>query len=192
LKLRRRKALIDEELCDGCGLCIPACHEGAIRIVEGKAKVIEELCDGIGDCLKECPKGAIRIVEEEVEVDFQWPVKLKLMNPESPVLRTSKLTFMAECAPLANPDIVRDSFEEGATLILCPKFDDLTEHEEKIRRILERNNYEEIRAVRMIVPCCRGILGVLERALKEMDANSRILEVIVAPSGEIQREVREL
>ncbi len=42
---------IDENLCDGCGLCLPACHEGAIQIVDGKARLIEELCDGLGDCI---------------------------------------------------------------------------------------------------------------------------------------------
>ncbi len=55
---------IDENLCDGCGLCLPACHEGAIQIVDGKARLIEELCDGLGACLGECPRGAIRMIEE--------------------------------------------------------------------------------------------------------------------------------
>ncbi|MFP4170696.1 MAG: ATP-binding protein [Methanomassiliicoccales archaeon] len=48
---------IDEELCDGCGECVPACEEGAIRIVDGKARVIEGLCDGLGHCIGDCPRG---------------------------------------------------------------------------------------------------------------------------------------
>jgi ferredoxin len=57
---------IDEEKCDGCGLCADACHEGAIRIVSGKAKLVSEsYCDGLGDCLGECPQGAITIEERE-------------------------------------------------------------------------------------------------------------------------------
>jgi Pyruvate/2-oxoacid:ferredoxin oxidoreductase delta subunit len=58
---------IDEELCDGCGVCVPSCHEGAIRIIDGKAKLIDDsFCDGLGDCLAECPQDAITIVKKEV------------------------------------------------------------------------------------------------------------------------------
>ena len=47
---------IDEEKCNGCGLCAEACHEGAIDIVDGKAKLVREnFCDGFGDCLPNCP-----------------------------------------------------------------------------------------------------------------------------------------
>ncbi len=57
---------IDEAKCDGCGLCVPSCHEGAIRMVNGKAKLSSDrLCDGIGDCLGHCPLGAITIVRRE-------------------------------------------------------------------------------------------------------------------------------
>ncbi len=57
---------IDEELCNGCGLCVAPCAEGAIQIIDGKAKVIsEELCDGAGFCLGVCPTGALTIEERE-------------------------------------------------------------------------------------------------------------------------------
>ncbi len=57
---------IDEEKCDGCGLCVPACHEGAIQIFNGKARLrAEQLCDGLGACLGHCPQGAIRIERRE-------------------------------------------------------------------------------------------------------------------------------
>ena len=66
----RKIALIDEERCDGCGLCIPSCAEGAIEIVDGKARLIaEKYCDGLGACLGECPQGAI-IIEQWVADEF--------------------------------------------------------------------------------------------------------------------------
>ena len=59
---------IDEELCDGCGNCVPSCAEGALKIIDGKAKVIADLyCDGLGACLGECPVGALKIVEREAD-----------------------------------------------------------------------------------------------------------------------------
>jgi ferredoxin len=64
----RKIVEIDEDKCDGCGLCAQACAESAIRIIDGKARLISETyCDGLGACLEECPQGAITISEREAE-----------------------------------------------------------------------------------------------------------------------------
>jgi len=64
--MKRKIISIDEEKCNGCGLCVDACHEDALQMVDGKAKLISEsYCDGLGDCLPECPTGAITIEERE-------------------------------------------------------------------------------------------------------------------------------
>ena len=68
MRVKRRIIQIDDELCDGCGQCVPSCAEGAIQIIDGKARLVEEkYCDGLGACLGECPKGALSIVEQEAE-----------------------------------------------------------------------------------------------------------------------------
>jgi ferredoxin len=59
---------INEELCDGCGVCVPACAEGALQIIDSKARLISDLfCDGLGACITECPQGAITIEKREAE-----------------------------------------------------------------------------------------------------------------------------
>lgn len=64
----RKIIRIDEEKCDGCGLCVPSCAEGALKIVKGKAKLVKEAyCDGLGNCLGDCPRGAITIEEREAD-----------------------------------------------------------------------------------------------------------------------------
>ncbi len=68
MKQIRKIIEIDEDKCDGCGLCIGTCQENALALVNGKAKLIRDsCCDGLGNCLGECPRGAIRIVEREAE-----------------------------------------------------------------------------------------------------------------------------
>ncbi len=67
-KLVRKIISIDESKCDGCGLCIPSCEEGALQIIDGKAKLVKDIyCDGLGNCLGECPQGAIELIEREAE-----------------------------------------------------------------------------------------------------------------------------
>jgi len=66
--MKRQIIQIDEEKCNGCGQCVPNCHEGALRIIDGKARLISDLfCDGLGACIGHCPEGAIEIIEREAE-----------------------------------------------------------------------------------------------------------------------------
>lgn len=67
--MKRSIITIDEEKCTGCGLCIPNCPEGALRLIDGKARMISDIfCDGLGACIGHCPEDAITIEKREAEL----------------------------------------------------------------------------------------------------------------------------
>ncbi len=87
----RKIIKINEELCNGCGLCAQACHEGAIEMIDGKAKLVHEhYCDGLGDCLPACPANAITFEEREAPAyDERQPSKLpRQKKPEKPQMKS--------------------------------------------------------------------------------------------------------
>ena len=79
--MKREIVQIDEDKCNGCGNCIPNCHEGALQIIDGKAVLVSELmCDGLGACLGHCPEGALTIEEREAEAYNEVEVIKEMMN----------------------------------------------------------------------------------------------------------------
>src|SRR5665647_2556227 len=145
--IKRKIVNINENLCNGCGNCIPKCAEGALQIVNGKAKIIKETyCDGLGACLGQCPQEAITITEREAEPfdenevhehiknktnpspptniqanltqqKPQWPVKLNLVPTKAPFFENANLLLAADCAPIAFKNF-HDTLMSGKRVII--------------------------------------------------------------------------
>lgn len=164
---------IDEEKCTGCGLCVDACHEGAIELIDGKAKLIrDDYCDGLGDCLPTCPTGAIEIIEREaVAYDEeavklrQWPIQIKLVPTKTAWFDGARLLVAADCTAYAYANFHQDFIKNHVTVVGCPKLDDV-DYSDKLTEIIRNNDIKSITVVRMEVPCCGGIENAVKIALK--------------------------
>ncbi|MEW5925163.1 MAG: 4Fe-4S binding protein [Candidatus Zixiibacteriota bacterium] len=227
----RKIIQIDSEKCDGCELCVHACAEGAIAVINGKARLVSDTyCDGLGACIGDCPQHAITIIEREAS-EFNeeaakanaearsglknhrrpikaspaapvhscpgsmsqtlrtfnpepaarsaevtsggnpsrlanWPVQLMLAPIKAPYFENAHLMIAADCVPFAFPDF-HEKFLAGRTLLIgCPKLDNVEHYLEKLTQIFLQNKFQSVEIAYMEVPCCRGLVRLVEMALE--------------------------
>jgi len=244
MKVTRKIIEIDDELCDGCGECVPSCAEGAIQVVDGKARLMaEKYCDGLGACMGECPNGALQVIEREAD-DFDeeaveeylkgqekgpkpaefamaaacpssqvhvfapaeygeapserggapgrvtsrlshWPVQINLVPPTAPFLKGADLLIVADCAPVAYPNLHADFLEDKVIMMGCPKFDDVAGYIDKFTEIFKVAGIKSITALVMEVPCCSGLPMIVRRAMAAAGKEIPMKQVIISTRGEV-------
>ncbi len=111
----RKIIKIDTEKCNGCGLCVNACHEQAIELRHGKAVLLrDDYCDGLGNCLPACPMNAISFEEREALAYDEdavllnkknWPVQIKLAPVTAPYFHQADLLIAADCTAFTHPTL---------------------------------------------------------------------------------------
>ena len=189
---------INEEKCNGCGLCAKACHENAIGMVNGKAKLLrDDYCDGLGDCLPTCPTGAITFVEREAAAydeaaveankrkkNRQWPIQIQLTPVNAPYFDGADLLIAADCTAFAYANFAKEIQKGKITLIGCPKLDPV-DYSEKLTAILEQNDVKSVTIIRMEVPCCGGIQNAAVTAMKKSGKFIPWQVLTVSVEGEI-------
>ena len=194
----RRIISIDEEKCNGCGLCARACHEGAIGMIDGKARLLrDDYCDGLGDCLPTCPTGAITFVEREAAAydeaaveankrkkNRQWPIQIQLTPVNAPYFDGADLLIAADCTAFAYANFAKEIQKGKITLIGCPKLDPV-DYSEKLTAILEQNDVKSVTIIRMEVPCCGGIQNAAVTAMKKSGKFMPWQVLTVSVEGEV-------
>jgi len=203
----RRIITINEEKCNGCGLCAHACHEGAIGIVNDKAKLLrEDYCDGLGDCLPACPMNAISFEEREapayneaavlaakkvkettLSVSSQlrnFPIQMKLVPVNATYFNGAHLLIAADCTAYAYGNFHSDFMQDKVTLIGCPKLDAVN-YAEKLTQILKENDIQSVTVTRMTVPCCGGLSYAVKTALENSGKEIPLNIVTISPNGQV-------
>ncbi len=188
----RQIVKIDKDLCNGCGLCVAACHEGAIGMVDGKAELLcDDYCDGLGNCLPVCPTGAITFeksaplttVSAETYLN-QWPVQIKLVPPNAPYFDNANLLVAADCTAFAYGNFHSEYMRNKITVIGCPKLDE-GDYSEKLTAILKMNDIKSVTVARMEVPCCGGIERAVKTALQNCGKMIPWQVVAISTDGKI-------
>ena len=232
-KIKRNIVHIDEGKCNGCGLCIPSCKEGAIQLIDGKAKLVSDIyCDGLGACLGKCPQDAIKIEQREAD-EFdeeavknhlketpdekpklacgcpgtmtrslkrenrcetsqekqnselsQWPIQLTLIPADAPYLKNADFVLLADCTAVAYAGLHPNILRNRVIAMACPKLDETGPYVEKLKQMIEHNDFRSFEVVMMEVPCCQGLEKIAQEAAKLAKNNIHIKRTIITVEGE--------
>lgn len=213
--MERKIIEINEALCNGCGLCANACHEGAISMVDGKAKLTRpDYCDGLGDCLPACPMGAIRFITAQ-----EPSIQRKNQYTECPGESAEKLNKKAEikaneselmqwpCQIKLVPP--KAKYFDGSHLLIaatCTAFSYACFHKDfmkgritvigcpkldgidysfKLSEIIKNNDIKSITLARMEVSCCGGLVMAVRKAISLSGKDIKSDVITISTDGEI-------
>lgn len=206
--------VISDNLCDGLGACIGNCPQDALEIVEREADefdeeaVEEHLANQEQAQAKTetiacgCPSTQIQefnmdsncacasanepvATESSQSALSHWPVQIRLVPATAPFLKDADLLVVADCAPLAYPDVHRDFLKGRAVMMGCPKFDNREEYIAKFTEVFKTAGIKSITCLNMEVPCCAGLPAILIDALEAYGKPIPFEIVVIGNRGQV-------
>ncbi len=120
----------------------------------------------------------------------QWPVQITLVPPNAPYFENADLLIAADCVPFAYPDFHRDLLKDKILLIGCPKLDDAEFYRDKIAEIIKQNNIRSITVAHMEVPCCFGLVKVIDEAIRIAGKDVPVKDINIGVKGEVLADVK--
>jgi NAD-dependent dihydropyrimidine dehydrogenase PreA subunit len=202
--------LVAEKYCDGLGACLGECPTGALKVIEREADDFDE--HAVEEHLKSlekqekasppiacgCPSTQVQSFApvqrpsykplepmDRISALTHWPVKIKLVPPTAPFLKNADLLVLADCCPIAFPQVHDELMPNKVVLIGCPKFDDVQEHIAKFTEIFRKADINSITTVIMEVPCCAGLAYIVEQGLAAAGKRIPHEQVVISTRGQI-------
>jgi Fe-S-cluster-containing hydrogenase component 2 len=204
--------LIGEGYCDGLGACLEECPLGALRIVERMAEDFDE--DAVDQHLRargnagdspvipghSCPStrmesrassgptgdmGAHSGQEQDRSALSHWPVQIRLVPPTAPFLKGSDLLVLADCAPVAYPNLHQDLLGGKTVMMGCPKFDDPSAYIDKFAEVFKAADIRSITIAVMEVPCCQGLQMIVKKGMEIARMRIPVEQVVISTRGDL-------
>ena len=188
--------LVSEVYCDGLGACIGECPVGALTLVEKEAPeydqaAVDKHLATIGRAphaaASACPGAAPAMAPTQSQLG-NWPLQLSLMPINAPYLERATLLMAADCTAFAYPDFHRHFVKGKVSIIGCPKLDDAAAYREKLAKIIQANHIEFIHVVYMEVPCCGGLVRLVQQAVADSGCKVPVKLTKIGIGGEIKDE----
>lgn len=205
-----KAVLVREIFCDGMGMCLDVCPTGALTITEREVpeydveatrdhvratrgeSAVAAVHSGAGEPAGSGAEGvagtggaageAAARVQSELS---QWPIQLHLITPQAPYFQESDLLVAADCTAFALGNFHRELLRDHKLVIACPKLDDTQSYVEKLAELIRVNNLRSLTVAVMTVPCCRGLMRIVEMAVEASGVSIPIQKVVVGIDGQI-------
>ncbi|MBP2172077.1 4Fe-4S dicluster domain-containing protein [Methanococcus voltae] len=199
--------------CDGLGNCLDVCPVDALTIIcdDGKSACEHATSEGHShgkgcSCPSSAPMSLDRTKRAETlshritstdnkesgntcECNIEpklanWPVQLHLLSENAPYLKDAHLLVAADCVPFTYADFHNKLLDGKILAIGCPKLDEISDYERKIRAMVEKNNIKKVTVAIMEVPCCSSMYSLVKNALEGLDVE--INKIVIAINGSIK------
>jgi Pyruvate/2-oxoacid:ferredoxin oxidoreductase delta subunit len=187
-----KAALIRDIYCDGMGVCLNVCPTGALTVVD------RESAEYDADAAREHvmhtrgPEAALAVhpgrgaeAAPAASELTQWPVQLHLISPQAPYFKEADLLVAADCTAFARGSFHADLLKGRKMVVACPKLDDVGPYMDKLAELIRVNNLKSLTVAMMTVPCCGGLLRIVEGAVALSGRNLPVHTVMIGLDGEI-------